>query len=210
MNCSILALILLLASNAAAGSIEALDGSRLNPDGTPVEWTIKVKSGTAKVTKVTDGNTTAFCLDSVDSSFSIQRDLALDINTYPLVTFRWRADVLPPRGDLRSSSTDDQAAQMVVAFGGRYALDYIWDTNAPVDTVGEFSVPFIVTAKILVVANENDKLHEWTEITRDLRKDYRRLFGKDPGNISGVRFQVNSQHTAARAEGCISRIIFHD
>ncbi|MDH4164244.1 MAG: DUF3047 domain-containing protein [Nitrospirota bacterium] len=206
----VLVVALFVASSAAAATIEALDGSKLNSDGSPAEWRIKVKSGTPKVVKMSDGNTTAICLDSVDSSFSLQRDMDLDINKYPFVTFRWRADVLPPKGDLRNSSTDDQAAQMVVAFGGRYAIDYIWDTNAPIGTEGEFSVPLVVTAKILVVANKTNKLKEWMEVTRNLKDDFRRLFGKDPGDISGLRFQVNSQHTSSRAEGCISRITFHD
>ncbi len=206
----ILAIMLIITSQAGAATIEALDGSTLNPDGSPAAWRLKVKSGTPQVFKASDGGTPAVCLNSVDASFSIQRDIDLDISKYPFITWRWRANVLPPKGDLRNSSTDDQAAQIVVAFGGRYAIDYIWDTNAPLDTEGDFFVPFIVTARILVVANKHNKLQEWMEITRDLRKDYRRLFGKDPGNISGVRFQVNSQHTASRAEGCISRITFHD
>jgi hypothetical protein len=205
-----MAMLLCIASGAAAGTREAFDASTLNPDGSPTEWTLKVKSGKPKVVIATDGSAPALCLDSADSSFSIQRDIRLDIAKYPFVTWRWRVNVLPPRGDMRNSSTDDQAAQVVVAFGSRYALDYIWDTNAPIDTVGEFSVPFVVTAKILVVANKENKLQEWVEVTRDLREDYNRLFGEAPGNITGVRFQVNSQHTESRAEGCISRITFHD
>jgi hypothetical protein len=206
----VLAMIFFVTPNAAAGTIETFDASKVNLDGSPVEWNLKVKSGTPQLIKARDGNAPALCLNSVDASFSIQRNIDLDIKKYPFVTWRWRTNVLPPQGDLRNSSTDDQAAQMVVAFGGRDAISYIWDTNAPIGTVGEFSVPLIVTAKILVVANKHNKQQEWMEVTRDLREDYRRLFGKDPGNISGVRFQVNSQHTASRAEGCISRITFHD
>jgi len=206
----IIFIILFMTSNASASAIEAFDGSALKPDGSPSAWMLKVKSGTPKLVKAIDGSTPALCLNSADASFSIQRDIELDINKYPFVTWRWRANVLPPKGDMRNSSTDDQAAQMVVAFGGKYALDYIWDTNAPIDTEGDFYVPFVVTAKILVIANKQNKLQEWMEVTRDLRKDYRRLFGKDPGNISGLRFQVNSQHTESIAEGCISRITFHD
>ena len=206
----ILIMMLFITSNAAAGTVESFIASKLNPDNSPAEWKLKVVSGTAKVVKINDGTTPALCLDSTDASFSIQRNIDLDINKYPFVTWRWRANALPPKGDMRKSGTDDQAAQVVVAFGGKYAVDYIWDTNAPIDTVGDYYVPFVVTAKILVVANKQNKLEEWMEVTRDLKSDYRRLFGKDPGNISGVRFQVNSQHTESHAEGCISRITFHD
>ena len=203
-------MVSLFASSAAAETITVFDASRLKADGSPAYWELKVNAGAPRLTNANDGSAPAVCLDSSNSSFSIQRGVDLDLEKYPLVTWRWRADTLPPRGDFRSSKTDDQAAQMVIAFGRRYAIDYIWDTNAPVDAVGEFSVPLIVTAKIVVLANKASKLQEWTEVTRNLREDYRRLFGTDPASISGVRFQVNSQHTESHAAGCISRITFHD
>ena len=206
----VLILLLLAASNAAAATVEAFVAAQLNQDGSPEEWKLKVVTGTPKLAKTSDGSTPALCLDSVNSSFSIQRDLDLDIKEHPFVTWRWRANTLPPKGDLRHSKTDDQAAQFVVAFEGKKVIDYVWDTNAPIDTVGDYSIPLIVTARILVIANKQSKLQEWVEVTRDLRTDYRRLFGKDPGNITGARFQVNSQHTSSRAEGCISSITFHD
>lgn len=206
----VLVMLLLMVSGAAAMSVEAFSGTKRNPDDSSENWVTKVKSGTPKLIKAGDGDNPALCLSSENASFSIERDLVLDIKKYPYITWRWRANVLPPKGDFRDPSTDDQAAQMVVAFDGRTAVDYIWDTNAPIDAIGEFYIPLVITAKILVVANKNDKLQEWVEVTRDLRKDYRRLFGKEPGNISGVRFQVNSQHTESRAEGCVSQITFHD
>lgn len=203
-------MLLLMASGAAALSLEVFGGTGANPDGLPVNWVTKVKTGTPKLLKMRDGDSQAVCLSSENASFSIERNLMLDIKKYPYITWNWRANVLPPKGDFRDASTDDQAAQMIVAFEGRKAMVYIWDTNSPHGAVGEFSIPLIITAKILVVANKNDKLQEWVEVTRDLRKDYLQLFGKEPGNISGVQFQVNSQHTTARAEGCVSRITFHD
>jgi len=211
MRGRILALLLCITSTAVAGTtVEVFDASKLESDGSPAKWALKVKTGTPQIVKADDNGTAALCLSSNNSSFSIQRDLDLDIEKYPFVTFRWRANTLPPKGDLRDSSTDDQAAQMVVAFEGKRAIDYIWDTNAPIDTVGEFYIPLVVSAKILVIANKENKLNEWVEVTRDLRKDYSRLFGKEPGNITGARFQVNSQHTESIAEGCISRVTFHD
>jgi hypothetical protein len=206
----VFAMVFLLSSGAAAEPLDVFGAHQMNPDGSPAGFELKVKAGVPQLIKAIDGSTPALCLDSANSSFWIQRSIDLDIKKYPLITWRWRADILPPRGDFRSSKTDDQAAQMVVAFGSRYAIDYIWDTNAPVDSIGEYYVPLIVTAKILVVANKQNKLQEWAEVTRNLREDYRRLFGEEPGNISGVRFQVNSQHTESHAEGCISRITFHN
>ena len=53
------------------------------------------------------------------------------------LTWHWKVTQLPSGGDFRHASTDDQAAQVLVAFDDRRILSYIWDTNAPKGRVAE-------------------------------------------------------------------------
>jgi hypothetical protein len=49
----------------------------------------------------------------------------------PYLTWSWKVAQLPGGGDFRKASTDDQAAQLLVAFTDRRVISYIWDTRAP-------------------------------------------------------------------------------
>lgn len=120
--------------------MKLLDLNDRGKDNIPPGWNLRVKAGTPRVGVLRDGTDLGVCLDSNDSSFSIQRAINTHETSYAVLTWRWRAEVLPPRGDFRNAQTDDQAAQLFVAFGRR-AINYIWDTNAPRDVVGDYSLP---------------------------------------------------------------------
>jgi hypothetical protein len=116
------------AASAKADSVTLFDASRPNSNRTPVGWELNVKDGTARLIAISDESTQGVCLDAVSSSFSIQREAKIDLERYPLVSWRWRANMLPLAGDFRKRNTDDQAAQLFI-LSGRRAINYIWDTN---------------------------------------------------------------------------------
>ena len=83
-------------------------------------------------------------MKSVKASFALERSVDVDLAQMPYLTWNWKVTQLPPAGDFRRASTDDQAAQVLVAFGDRRILSYIWDSTAPKGTAQNASfIPLI-------------------------------------------------------------------
>ena len=175
-------------------------------------WEAKVKDGKAdtKVLNCKDLNTNVLRLRSSQASYYFQREVNIDVNDYSKFTFQWKVKKHPKGGDVRRRSTDDQAAQVLLAFEGRNIISYIWDPSAPVGYTKDSSIPFIVSQKILVVQsgdNEKDK-DQWFTITRDINADYKKLYGRNAPKLAGVAIQINSQHTESFCEAQIGPLKF--
>jgi hypothetical protein len=201
------------AVGASRPDLHLLDATVTNADGSPKGWSLMVKEGKPRLHSLDDGGRHGICLDALNSSFSINRQVNVDLRKVPRLHWSWRAEMLPPRGDFRESDTDDQAAQLFVAFErsgilAPTAINYIWDTNAPEAAVGNYSIPFVINVKTVVVTSGESSVGSWIAMERDVAGDYKRLFKDDPPLVSAIRFQVNSQHTRSRAEGCIAEIVF--
>ena len=171
-------------------------------------WELQVKEGKPEVSLGEDNGRQAVCMASDGSSYSVQRKVDVDVHDYPYVSWRWRVDRLPESGDFRREGKDDQAAQLLIAFAGKKAISYIWDTTAPAGETGEYHVPFVIDVQILVVESGPAKSGEWLTVTRNVLDDYRRLFGKEPPAAEGLRFQINTQHTGSSARSCLESVQF--
>ncbi len=176
--------------------------------GVPVGWQLKEKSGRADLAVVKDGGNTAVRMRSADTSFSLQKEVRVDLKQYPILSWKWKATKLPERGDFRKAGTDDQAAQLFLAFSKTRAIVYIWDTTAPQGTMGKAAAPFFMSIKTVVVRSGKTGTGAWITETRNVYDDYRKLFGEDPGEVAGVRLQINSQHTGTSAESYFADVAF--
>jgi hypothetical protein len=64
------------------------------------------------------------------------------------------------------------------------------------------SPPFYPFLDLHAVVVRSGEAHagKWITERRDVVADYRRLFGREPDRIRGIRIQINSQHTKSQAE----------
>ena len=180
----------------------------LDARGIPSGWQLKEKAGKADLAVVKEGKLHALHLRSADSSFSLQKTVDVDIRRYPVLSWKWKVTELPPKGDFRKSNTDDQAAQLFVAFSWNKAIVYIWDTTAPQGFVGEAAAPMMMTIKAIVVRSGAADTGKWITETRNVFEDYRQLFGQEPPPVGGIRIQINSQHTNSTAESYFAEVSF--
>lgn len=171
-------------------------------------WELKENKGKAKTYIADDGGVKVYCMKSDKASFSIQRDINVDVKEYPYVTWRWKVNELPENGDFRNSKKDDQAAQFFVAFDGDDSICYIWDSTAPVGSTADQSIPWVVGIKVVVVDSGKNNVGKWISVTRNVHDDYVKLYGEEPPVAEGLRFQINSQYTADTAESCLECVEF--
>jgi hypothetical protein len=138
----------------------------------------------------------------------VQGKVNVDVKRYPVLSWKWKVTQLPKGGDFRKSRTDDQAAQLFIAFTETKAIVYIWDTTAPQGLMESTSpVPFM-TVKVVVVRSGPDELGKWIAETRNVYEDYKKLYGDEPPVVKGMRFQINSQHTKTSAESYFADVVF--
>ncbi len=174
----------------------------------PIGWEVKEKSGKADFAIVRDSDVSALRLRSADTSFSLQREVHVDLKVYPIMSWKWKVTKLPSGGDFRKSKTDDQAAQLFVAFTRTKSIVYIWDTNAPQGLMEDTTpVPFM-HVKVVVVRSGTAGTEKWITEARNVYEDYQKLFGGEPPAVSGIRIQINSQHTGTSAESYFADVIF--
>jgi len=176
--------------------------------GVPAGWQLKEKSGKADLAVVKDEGTSAVRLRSAATSFSLQKEVHVDLKRFPVLTWKWKVTKLPAGGDFRKPDADDQAAQLFLAFSKTRAIVYVWDTSAPQGTMGNAAAPFFMSIKAVVVRSGRTGTGAWITETRNVYDDYRRLFREEPGEINGVRMQINSQYTGTSAESFFADVVF--
>ena len=182
--------------------------SGVDENGVPAGWQLKERSGKADFSIIKESGIHALHLRSEDTSYALQKSVNVDPHTYPLLSWKWKVTQLPEGGDFRISETDDQAAQLFVAFSNRKVIAYIWDSNAPQGLVEDAcELPF-VTIKAIVVRSGPRETGRWISETRNVHDDYVKLFGHEPPNIGGIRIQINSQHTETSGESFFADVVF--
>ena len=189
--------------------------------GVPSGWELDRKTGHVTLQLTKDGE--GFCLNMVSeqSSFGIKRAVKLNIREYPYLNWTWKVSKLPPGGDVRKSETDDQAAQIYLAFPAvgfpaklnTPVMGYIWDNEAPKEWTGRSPQFGGGKMRYVVLRNKIDKLGHWYAEKRNIYQDYQRLFrdhkgGEPTGLTQGISLYINSQHTRSTAECYIGDIFF--
>jgi len=202
--------ILALASLAGTTQTALIVLNPLNwqPGHLPDGWQVKVNRGTPKIATVREGNSNYLDLKSHDSSFGLEREVDVDPHDAPFLIWKWNVKELPAGGDFRHSRSDDQAAQVLVAFADKHILSYIWDTTAPAGTMESASSIPLVHIYAVVCRSGAANLNRWLTESRNLAGDYEKAYGRPAPRVKGIRLQINTQHTGTSAESCFSEVAF--
>ena len=206
LSCAIIVFVVLAHSSPLA--LIVLDTRSWNAGGFNTDWKIEVNRGKPDVSLCQTEDGCLLHLKSVKSSFSLERNVDVDPNQLPLLTWRWKVTQLPPTGDFRRSATDDQAAQVLVAFADRKVLSYIWDSTAPKGASQITGFIPLVHVFAVVCESGSGMLNQWISESQNVAADYQRAYGKPAPRVKGLRLQINSQHTGATAESYFGEVAF--
>ena len=186
---------------------------RLPAEGIPVGWTAREFVGHASVELVRDEARLAMRLKSERTSFALYRDVVVDLNEFPFLTWAWKVVRMPAGGDVRQRAADDQAAQVYVIFPRWPAplqnsdvVGYVWDSRAPVGT--HLTSTQAANVKIIVVASGRGPADTWRVEQRDVAKDYAALFGRPAPRVGQVALMIDTNDTKEAAEALIGDLIF--
>ena len=185
----------------------------LNPAGPgvgrlPSDWQIKVVHGKPDISVCNDGDVSCVHLKSVKASFGLEKGVDVDPAQMPYLTWRWKVTQIPTGGDFRRSASDDQAAQVLVAFADRRVISYIWDSSAPKGVMDSASSIPLVRIFAVVCESGAAEANRWIPESRNVAADFQHAYGKPAPHVKGIRIQINSQHTATVAESYFGEVAF--
>ncbi|MBK5283347.1 MAG: DUF3047 domain-containing protein [Nitrospiraceae bacterium] len=201
---------------AIAEDIPMLEVEEQPDQATPRGWELTTHDDTAELVTVHEEVGPALKLHADESSFSIQKEIDVNLRLTPWLVWQWKVTALPEQGDFTLTEQDDQAAQLILAFSKsfweiRKSLSYIWGNTFPIGTINDTAagalLPLLDMKAVVVRSGKND-MGTWISESRNVFEDYKQLYGKEPESVVGIRIQINSQHTKAYAESLWGRIAF--
>jgi hypothetical protein len=186
---------------------------RLPAEGVPAGWTLHEFAGRASVELVRAERGPAIHLRSERASFALYRDVVVDLDRLPVLTWSWKVGKLPAGADVRQSGRDDQAAQVYLVFPRWPAprthsdvLGYVWDTAAPVGT--RVASARAKNVRVIVVESGAGGLNVWRQQRRNVRDDYLAVFGRTPPRVGSLAVMTDTNDTGGAADALIADLAF--
>jgi len=200
-------LILLFQAQSSQLAVIVLNTANWGTGRLPSDWQIKINHGRSNISVCSEGDS-CLHLKSDKSSFGLEHRVDVDPSQMPYLTWRWKVAQLPAGGDFRRAATDDQAAQVMLAFDDKKVLTYIWDSSAPKGTSQSASNIPLVRIYAVVCQSGAVEANKWITESRNIAADYERAYGKPAPRVKGLRLQINSQHTDTTAEIYFGEVAF--
>jgi hypothetical protein len=153
-------------------------------------------------------------LKSASDSSEVTKDIRgkVRLAETPILEWTWKVVALPRGADGRRKETDDEAGEIYVvwprvpeALRSRI-IGYIWDTTAPVGST--FKSQKTGTVTYVVIRSGPADLGKWLTERRDVREDFKRIYGEEPDDPGAVSFGIDSDDVKGTAESYMGRILF--
>ena len=180
---------------------------------------------------VDDAGVTVLHAVADNAASGLALPLHFDIRSAPIVSWRWKIAALIAKADSTIASREDAPARIVFEFDGDkrkltfvertiygisqhvagrelpYAtLMYIYANHAPVGTV--IANPRTRRVQMIVASSGAAGVGAWQSLTRDVRADFRRAFGEEPGPLLAVGVLTDTDNTDGHAEAWYGDIRF--
>ncbi|HMS82707.1 MAG TPA: DUF3047 domain-containing protein [Nitrospira sp.] len=179
---------------------------------------------------VKDGAQVVVKAMSDSSASGLTKTVKIDPKEFPIVRWRWKVENLLQKSDATRKDGDDYPARLYitfaydpdkVSFGKKLkykagqvlfgdipigAINYVWETKAPVGAVIDNAYTDFV--KMVVVESGPSNLGLWVEESRNIYEDYKTSFGEEPPLINGVAIMSDTDNTKERATAYYGDIVF--
>ena len=187
----------------------------LGARGIPGEWKEQTWGKPAyDLEIVSDNGQPVLQLKSKGDNSTISRDLKgrVNLKETPILEWSWKVVTLPTGGNACQKSTDDEAAQVYVAWlrapeaVRSRIIGYVWDSTAPAGTICKSQKTSTVT--YVVLRSGSDDLGKWITERRNVVEDFRRIYGEAPDTPTVLSLAIDSDDTRSSAQSFIGATVF--
>lgn len=166
------------------------------------KWEVKRFVGETRYEVVSDGGDKVLKARTEGSASGLFHDLNLDLNKFPILTWRWKVEGVLEDGDARIKNKDDYPARVYVVFPGwlplfTRSINYIWANKLP---AGQH-IPSTYYSKSIMFALQsgNERASEWITERRNVVEDYKKLFGNAPPKVGTIAIMTDADQTGGSA-----------
>lgn len=180
--------------------------------GKMIGWQTKIFSGETHYSFENINGQMALRANSNAAASGRYREIDIDLNKTPVLNWSWVVNNTLPNINERTRDGDDYAARVYVVFSGGMAfwrtraINYVWSSNQSINT--HWRSAYTDNVRMIAVASGEERLGEWINEQRNVRQDYRRLFGEEPGKINAVAIMTDTDNSGANATAWYGDIWF--
>jgi hypothetical protein len=140
----------------------------------------------------------------------LERDI--NLNETPYLRWCWQVDSTYPGIDETTKAGDDYPARVYVARKTGIlpwqveSINYVWASTLPQGAT--WPNAFTDRAQLIALQSGNGAVGEWVGEVRDVRADYRTLFGSNPKQINGVALMSDGDNAGGNATAWFTQVGF--
>ncbi|SEO86878.1 DUF3047 domain-containing protein [Nitrosovibrio sp. Nv6] len=176
------------------------------------DWQSKTFTGVTRYALADENGQTVLRADSSGGASGLYREVRINLDKTPVLNWTWRIGNILSGGDERTRAGDDYPARVYVIFSGgpmfwrTRAINYVWSNKQP--SGSSWPNAYTGNARMLAVESGADRVGQWVEERRDVRADYRRVFGEEPGRVDAVAIMTDTDNTGTTATAWYGDIWF--
>ena len=202
----------------------------------PKGWKLRRRFGYPKDARaewVVEDGVHAVRLDSKACLTFLEKRVAIDIQRFPIVTWKWKVENILRGNDERTKRGDDHPIRIFFVFepdeskqsfwfrlkrfiyldrihghpmGGRFT-EYLWSSHLqPGDIINDPGKPW---QKLMVVEGGSSNLGKWLSYKKNLYEDFKRLYGEEPRRLIFIGILNDTDQTGQEAVSYIADLMFH-
>ena len=202
------ALLFIISHNALA---DTLDIGRFS-QGDLSGWQEKSFVGNTHYELVDENHNKVLKAHTSATASGLFRELDIDLNKTPYLNWSWKIDNTYRGNNEHSKAGDDYPARIyVVVSGGIFfwktrAINYVWSSNQAPGT--SWKNAYTGNARMLAIRSGNKDTGRWVTEKRNIRADFKKLFGKDITEINAIAIMSDSDNTKQSATAYYGDIFF--
>jgi hypothetical protein len=156
--------------------------------------------------------------ESLGARASLFKKMGQKERKHPILCWRWKVSNVVHSAMETRKDRFDAAARVMVVFGkeGRFRLEgrepfglkieYIWASHLPRGHL--FDHPGEKNCKIFVLESGEKKAGQWVYEERNIHKDFRKAFEKEPEEVVAIGIQTDTDHSNERVTAYYSEPAF--
>jgi hypothetical protein len=202
----------LLFATGAAFAAERVDVGAFST-GDLSGWDAKAFQGTTEYRLVEDDARRVLKAESRAAASGRFKKVRIDLMRTPYLHWSWRVERPLAGLDEKTKAGDDYAARVYVVVAGTFfwntrAVNYVWAGTQPEGST--WPNAFTGNAHMVALRSGNARAGTWVHERRDVRDDFKRLFGKDVRVIDAVALMTDTDNSGGTATAYYGDIYFAD
>ncbi|MDD2899742.1 MAG: DUF3047 domain-containing protein [Desulfuromonadaceae bacterium] len=206
--CFVPTMLVSLIVNNSSSFAEEIQVSHFNTEGLS-GWEPKIFKGITEYTLDRENGRAVVKATSKASASGLVHKIRFDPSKYGYLRWSWKVAHTIVGGNENTKAGDDYAARVYVLFPGKFfwqmkAINYIWANKLGKNKSAQNT--YTSNARMIAVESGNEKAGQWLTEERDLREDYRSLFGSEPQRGEAIAIMTDTDDTGGSAEAWYGEI----